>query len=281
MNNITFSQHYCKYAKIIAKSVYLAILFSVSKKVGSLNEFVGKINNPIDFSQESFEKKLKQYLNNKPLHQILKKIKFLNIDLNIKKNILSPRDETEILVDESIKIIKDKFKKEKRLDIIDVCCGSGNIGLSIKKNINKANVMCVDINKACIKITKENAKLNKLDIKTSCADCCDIKLYQKKYDCLISNPPYVLREDLDITLLENEDINCFCDNKGDFFIYKFFIKNIPLIMKKKFVMIFEIGINSKKVLEDYIKSLLLPNIEYKFSTDLSNIDRMLIIQNKD
>jgi release factor glutamine methyltransferase len=275
---MTFRQFYQKndFSKI-NKAVFFYLLFFLSKTVKNYDDFVKNIESDIDFNFEIFKKHIQEYLKNKSLSHIIKRIKFLNIELDIFPNILSPRDETENLVQDLIELFKkdDFFKKKRKIRVIDVCCGSGNIGLSLKKNID-CEVDCLDIEQNAIKNTKHNAKLNNLRIKTILTDCTDFSSYKKKYDILVCNPPYVFEKDFDISLLENEDKKCFIDKKGDFFIYKFLISNYKIIMNKKSLMVFEIGINMEDELEKYLLSFKT-KFNFYFKKDLSQITRVLYV----
>ena len=138
---------------------------------------VKKINNCIN-------KRLKHI----PVEKIFNKAYFYGIEFYVDNNVLTPRSETELLVDKSLEIIK---QKKGQIKVLDLCTGSGAIACAVKKN-SEAIVDAVDISSKAIKIAKKNAKNLNLGINIFKSDM--FSSVNEIYDLIISNPPYIETE---------------------------------------------------------------------------------------
>ncbi|MCU0344221.1 MAG: peptide chain release factor N(5)-glutamine methyltransferase, partial [Ignavibacterium sp.] len=125
-----------------------------------------------------------------PLQYIVGNVDFYGLKLIVNENVLIPRPETELLVE---KIISDS-DKSANLNILDIGVGSGNISLSILKNLPNSNVVAIDISEGALDIAHQNAEINSLQERV------DFKLFDimnddlnslGKFDLIVSNPPYV------------------------------------------------------------------------------------------
>ena len=119
-----------------------------------------------------------------PIQYVLGKITFMDLEFKVNSNVLIPRPETEELV---------RLMLKEGLDgkeILDIGTGSGCIAISLAKNLPNAKVSAIDISEDALEVARENAKLNNVDIDFINADIFDYKS-EKKYDVIVSNPPYV------------------------------------------------------------------------------------------
>ncbi|TQC54031.1 peptide chain release factor N(5)-glutamine methyltransferase [Mycoplasmopsis mucosicanis] len=188
----------------------------------------------------SFEEEKKLDLG-MPIQQIMGFVEFLNTRINLNHKVLIPRYETEELVDY---VLKNFIKNDANFDILDLCCGSGFIGLSIKKNAPKVNVSLSDIDPEAISQTRENALINFNSLK-------DIEIYQSdlfsnilgKFDLIISNPPY-LDENI---ILDNhssllfEPQHALYAGDGGLYFYKKILAEYKKFLKPGGKLIFEIN----------------------------------------
>ncbi|GMO13460.1 MAG: peptide chain release factor N(5)-glutamine methyltransferase [Mycoplasmoidaceae bacterium] len=260
-------QKYCDTTNYI----YYELLFFVSKIVKNKTDFAFNGKKNIDFNANKYFKYLNRYYkDNEPLGSIIGFIKFCGLNLKIDKDILVPRDETEELVKLAIPIIK----KHKITSLYDLCCGTGNIGLAIKNSIPSISITCIDINKKAILNTKRNAKLNNIKINVICGDF--YKSIKTKADCIICNPPYVDKNDLNKEMIKYESKISFSNSESSLSFYEKLISNVDLILNKKFLLIFEIGYNQKKDITKILKRNDLYK-NSKFYKDSYNVDRFLII----
>jgi len=119
---------------------------------------------------------------------LLGKTKFYGLDLRVNRDVLVPRFETEVLVDEVLKHARDK-------QILDLCTGSGAIAISLSKNSN-AKVTAADISKEALTIARTNALLHNVEIEFIHSDMFTNAV--GKFDVIVSNPPYVRTTDIGI-----------------------------------------------------------------------------------
>ena len=126
-----------------------------------------------------------------PLQHITHTQEFMKMDLYVDENVLIPRPDTEILVEETIKIAQTM----ERPKILDLCTGSGAIAISLKKYIPSAQVYAVDISKKALEIAKKNAHRLEAEVKFIESNLFD-KIKNEKFDIIVSNPPYIKKSDI-------------------------------------------------------------------------------------
>ena len=214
-------------------------------------------------------KKLKQGI---PVQYIVGNVNFYGNTLKVDKNVLIPRFETELLVEKTINYAK-KYLKEP-LKIVDLGTGSGAIAITLKKKLN-SSVDAVDISKEAIKVAKENSKLNNVEINFIHSNM--LEKINKKYDIIISNPPYIaFDEEVEEIVKNNEPhIALYADNDGLEY-YEIILKNTLKHINKPGLIAFEIGMNQGKKIEKLGKRYLKTD-NIKIEQDLSGKDRYVFI----
>ena len=129
------------------------------------------------------------YLNEAiPVQQLIGYTYFYGEKFYLNEHTLIPRKETEILIEEVLKVLKSKYKDLSKLKILDLGTGTGIIGITLKRLTN-AFVEVVDISKDALLVTKQNAKYHNTDIKITESNW--FSNINDKYDLIISNPPYI------------------------------------------------------------------------------------------
>lgn len=231
---------------------------------------------------------LKKYLKNKdidaaikelesgiPVQYIVGNIDFYGNIINVNKNVLIPRFETELLVDKTIKYIKNNFKNH--VDILDIATGSGCIAITLKKEID-STVDASDISESALKVAQENALNNEADINFINSDM--LTNITKKYDIIISNPPYLTKEDdiMDIVKNNEPEIALYAKDNGLYY-YDVILKNIKNNLKDKYLIAFEIGYTQGEAIKN-LALKYLDNINVKIEKDYSNKDRFVFIEPK-
>lgn len=215
-----------------------------------------------------------------PLQYITNKQEFMKLNFFVDDNVLIPQPDTEILAEESIGILKKE--QTEKAKILDLCTGSGCIGISIAKYIQNSKVHASDISFKALQIAKYNAERNMVHKKMKFVESNmfdDIKLTQ--YNMIVSNPPYIeteIIETLDIEV-QNEPIMALDGGIDGLKFYREIAKDAYKYLKKDGYLCLEIGYNQKN---DVIK--ILEEIEqYKeiySKKDLSGNDRIIIAKRK-
>ena len=134
--------------------------------------------------QKLFLDALDRLKKNEPVQYVIGKTTFMDLEFNVNSNVLIPRPETEELVR---LMLKDELDGK---EILDIGTGSGCIAISLAKNLPNAKVSALDISEEALRVARENAKINNVDINFINADIFDYQT-EKKYDAIVSNPPYV------------------------------------------------------------------------------------------
>jgi release factor glutamine methyltransferase len=207
---------------------------------------------------------------------ITNKINFYGLDFKILKGILIPRPDTEVLCEKVIHILKQDKKLKKGADL---CCGSGNIGIVLKKNIKNISMDGIDIQKIACRNTILNSQKHHVDINVFQGDFYKTMIKKKlKYDFIVCNPPYVSIRQLDKKMLQYENKMNFINSKDPLFFYKQIINNFKKIVRndKHFLLAFEIGYDQKSKLMKYIKQTSLSKYT-SFYKDYNNQDRVMLI----
>ena len=225
--------------------------------------------------KDKLEEGLEQLKQGIPVQYIVGNVDFYGNTINVNKNVLIPRFETELLVDKTIKYIKTNFKHH--VDILDIATGSGCIAITLKKEIN-STVDASDISESALKVAQENALNNKVDINFINSDM--LTNITKKYDIIISNPPYLTKEDdiMDIVKNNEPEIALYAKDNGLYY-YDVILKNIKNNLKDKYLIAFEIGYTQGEAIKN-LALKYLDNINVKIEKDYSNKDRFVFIEPK-
>ena len=210
-----------------------------------------------------------------PVQYIVGNVDFYGNIIRVNKNVLIPRFETELLVDKTIKRI-NKYFNNKLIRILELGTGSGCIAISLKKEINSI-VDAIDISKEALSVAIDNAKINNVDINFMLADMTTYK--DKKYDVIISNPPYIKEDELIMDMVKDNEPNIalYADDNGLYY-YKKIIDNINYLTNDKYLICFEIGYTQGKYIEEYAKDNL-SDITVSIEKDYNDRDRFIFITN--
>ncbi len=135
------------------------------------------------------KERLHRLMENEPIQYIIGQVSFMNVELKVDAAVLIPRPETEELVNW---IVKDGITPES---VLDIGTGSGCIALALKDAFVDAEVSAWDVSKAALDVAQGNARINVLDVRFEQKDILSSNADGKKYDLIVSNPPYVLDAD--------------------------------------------------------------------------------------
>ena len=205
-----------------------------------------------------------------PLQYILGFVPFYNIILNTDSRALIPRDETALLVEQALEFIqKNNYKT-----VLDIGTGSGAIAISIKKNAPQTKVCAVDISEKAISLAKENAKENEVEIEFIKSDLFE-NLQNQKFDCILSNPPYIPTKDMEKLEkeLSFEPKNALDGGSDGLDFYRDIIQEAKQHLNKNGLLMFEIGFDQG----DAVKTLLSKSgfTDSVVLKDYSRLDRIV------
>lgn len=224
------------------------------------------------YSNNELEQILKRIENGYPVQYAIGNVEFLNSTILVDKRVLIPRFETELLVHKLIKMLD----KKKSLDILDLCTGSGCIAISLKKGLENASVDAADIDKNALNLARENAKLNQEKISFFEIDVLKDFNLNKKYDLIVSNPPYVAKDEIVDPKTKYEPSIALFPGDDDIIFYKTIIKKAKNLLKENGFLAFEIGYKQgERIKSTAIKEY--PNAKVTIEKDFNDYDRFVFI----
>lgn len=237
-------------------------------------ELLNHLNEEVDQEKiNTFKQEIKSLKNNKPIQYVLGNVNFYGQKFYINENVLIPRFETEELVENTIKYINQHFTKP--IDIIDLGCGTGVIGLTLEQKVSTNSVDLIDISKKALEVTNKNC--GKLNSKANIIESDMFSNVEKKYDVIISNPPYIkTNEEIEEIVKENEPSIALYAGEDGLDCYKKILKDIKKHMKEKCLIAFEIGYKQKDDIINLIRKNI-PDVKIEAKKDLSGKDRMIFI----
>lgn len=210
-----------------------------------------------------------------PVQYIVGDVDFYGNIIKVNKNVLIPRRETEELVEKVLKRIQ-VFDSPV---IADIGTGSGAIAITLAKKLN-ALVYASDISLKALEVAKENVAINKANVTFFEGDM--LKPYIKnniKLDVIVSNPPYIKEDEKIEDIVKNNEphLALYAKNNGLEF-YDSILKNASYVLKDKYLIAFEIGLDQGKNIEALAKKYLSNSI-VEIEKDLSGKDRFIFVYN--
>lgn len=168
--------------------------------------------------QKEFYFGIEKLQKNYPLQYILGKKEFMKMEFIVNENVLIPRADTEILVEEVLNL------SNNRKDILDLCTGSGAIAISIAKNLDKCNIIASDLSTKALEVAKENEKKLLEKPKINFIKSNMFENIEQKFDIIVSNPPYIKTDVISNYDLEYEPKIALDGGKDGLDFYRVIIK---------------------------------------------------------
>ena len=184
-----------------------------------------------------FEVLIKKRAERVPLQYITGEQEFMGLTFHVNSNVLIPRQDTETLVEEALKVVRPGMK------IMDMCTGSGCVLISILKNAHDIEGIGYDISKQAINVAKENAKLNEVPAVFERSDLFE-DVVENDFDVIVSNPPYIPTDVIATLMPEVAEFEPreALDGKGDdLYFYSKILEQCKNYMKPDGYVLFEIG----------------------------------------
>lgn len=261
--------------KVEDASIISRILMQYVLKIDR-NKLIINKNDNVDINKENeYKEYIEEIIKGKPVQYITNNQEFMRLNFYVDENVLIPQPDTEILVEEVIKSIDIK----ENIEILDMCTGSGCIGISLAKNIENTKVTLVDISKEAIEIAKKNAIQNGVENKVTFIQSDMFENVKGKFDIIVSNPPYI-KTDIIQALdkqVQNEPHIALDGGEDGLDFYKILINEAHKYLKKDGKIFLEIGYDQKQEIE----SLAKQSKHYKkieTIKDLSQNDRVIILE---
>lgn len=260
------------YGKKYISSIDTKMLISWVTTYDAL-DIINHLNEHLSQSEEELFKKLVDARkNDKPIQYITNSANFYGIELFVNEDVLIPRFETEELVENTMKILKKNFANPK---ILDLCCGSGAIGIALKTKLDSCDVTMSDISTKALNVAKANRDKYNLDINAIESDL--FENINEKFDCIISNPPYIKEdEEIEDIVKNNEPQLALYGGKDGLDYYDRILKDVKNHLNDKFLIAFEIGATEKDAVIE-LANKYLTDIKIVAKKDLQDRDRMIFI----
>lgn len=186
--------------------------------------------------QKEYEIALKKRAEHIPLQYITGEQEFMGLKFKVNSNVLIPRQDTEVLVEEALKRIQPGMR------VLDMCTGSGCIAVSIAKNVPHIEMHAVDISKQALNVAKDNAKLNEVSVEFERSDLFDNVM--GKYDVIVSNPPYIPTSEIPKLMPEVgsfEPVEALDGKEDGLYFYRRIVAECKEYLNPDGMIFFEIG----------------------------------------
>lgn len=287
----------------IKLKILIEYVFKISKEKLIL-KYKDEIN---DKKVEEFRKLLKKLENGIPIQYIINNQEFMGLNFYVDENVLIPQPDTEILVEEVIKYCnelrnnesedketnkdyKENIEKEpiinkedkninkKTVKILDLCTGSGIIGISIYKYLENVEIYASDISQKALNIAEKNTNLNNAKINFINSDMFE-NIHIKDFDIIVSNPPYIESKVIESLSKEvqNEPKLALDGGEDGLKFYRCILENAKDYLRKNGAIFLEIGYDQKEKIEEILKSYKIYK-ETKCIKDFGGNNRVIIIK---
>lgn len=192
-----------------------------------------------DEKSNAFRKYISRRSEHIPLQHIVGTQWFMGLEFNVNEHVLIPRQDTEVLVEEALKLLNGGER------VLDMCTGSGCIIISLVKNVKLAEAVAVDISKDALCVAKDNARKHDADVEFVESDLF-VELEDSKYDVIVSNPPYIETDEISRLMpevCEHEPILALDGGVDGLAFYRRIIKEAHRYLKDGGSLLLEVGHN--------------------------------------
>ena len=193
---------------------------------------------------KAMDEGVKRLLTGEPLAYVLGEWEFYGLTLRVDKNVLIPRDDTcavaQLAISQGLFLDQDPR-------ILDLCCGSGCIGLAVATKVKDAKVTLADLSKDALTVAKENTARNKLSGRVRCVQVDALKpapAFLGKFDMIVSNPPYITGQEmkeLPVSVKDFEPHMALYGGEDGLDFYRAIAENFRSALKPGGYLAFEFG----------------------------------------
>lgn len=228
---------------------------------------------------QQFQLGLSRLLKGEPLDYVLGYTPFYGYEFNVDSRCLIPRPETEELVAHALALMDEKLAHLETIDVADIGCGSGAIGLSVALEEPKVRLVSSDISDEALEVAKENAAKFNLDVKFYQGDMAKPLIADNvKVDFILCNPPYIPEDEvMEASVINYEPHVALFGGSDGLKFYRSVLEDAKHILKGSGYAAFEIGYNQKQALLDLVASIV-PNAKAYVLKDINQKDRILVVE---
>lgn len=229
--------------------------------------------------EQRYKELIHRRCNHYPLQYILGYAHFMDYTYFVNENVLIPRNDTEVLVELANDILKKEFEKvhygASAYHLLDLCCGSGCIGISLKLYHEEIDLTLCDISEKALEVTRKN--LDKYDI---CGKILESDLFtdiDETYHMIVCNPPYIEKKEIQGLMEEVRDYEpriALDGGEDGLDFYKEIVSRSQQYLKENGYLIFEIGYNQGMVVSELMEQAGFLDVVVK--KDYSGLDRVVI-----
>lgn len=235
---------------------------------------------------EEFQDGIRRHVGGVPIQHIIGVEEFYGREFVVNEHVLIPRPETEELIYYGLQKMKGLFNvADTPLQAADVGTGSGAIAITLKLEADRfpLDMMAVDISREALAVARENSEKLGAEIRFFEGDLLQPLMKEGvKLDILLSNPPYIPltdRETLSDVVIEHEPELALFGGEDGYDLYKRFMDELPLVMKEKCLIGFEVGVGQGEIVADMLRATF-PDAETVVIHDINGKDRMVFCVRK-
>lgn len=222
-----------------------------------------------------FRRNLKLRLAHTPMAYLAGYKEFFGLKFKVNKNVLVPRPETEILVEEALKYLANKTN----LNVLEMATGSGCIIISSAKNASQNNYLVTDISKPALHIAQTNARQHGLKNKIKFIKSnLFTKIPAGKYNLILANLPYLTSKQMAESSIKQEPRLALLAGKDGLKYYERFFSQVNTFLAEKYQILIEIDPDQTEKIKEIIKNNL-PKSKIEIIKDLAGLDRVVKVNN--
>ena len=215
-----------------------------------------------------------------PLQHITGHQGFMDLDLKVGPEVLIPRPETELLVEEALRVLRDEYDAADAPapEVLDICTGSGAIGLSVKRHFPKAQVTLSDVSDGALQTAETNAELNGLKVEILKSDMFKA-LEGRNFHMILCNPPYITDREIETLtseVREHEPMIALSGGADGLDFYRILAEEAPKHLNHDGRLIMEIGYDQGETVPALMRNLG----DTRVLKDLNGLDRVVIVHRR-
>lgn len=212
-----------------------------------------------------------------PLSYIIGHGEFMGLKLILKKGVLIPRPETELMAEYAINILRAEGGDSRRLKVLDLCTGSGCLALALARAFPEAHVYGIDISGVAVRYAKENTRVNRIEnVRFIRGDLLNPLRVQGLFDLIISNPPYIKTADtvnLQPEIRDWEPLIALDGGEEGLAFYRQIIPDARVFLRDRGILILEVGLNQATEVKEMTRNWGYTEIEAV--RDYAGVERII------